>query len=63
MVLETKVYTIGEVAKRLHISASSIKNWEAAGLIPRAKRNTLRKVRVYTEPQIREIEEFIRQNY
>ena len=61
--LETRVYTIGEVAKRLGISPSTIKNWEEAGYIPKARRNTLRKVRIYREPQIQQIEEYIRENY
>lgn len=61
--LETKGLTIGQVAKKLGVSASSLRNWEQNGLIPRARRNTLRKVRIYTEPQVKQIEEFIRENY
>jgi len=56
-------YTVGEVAKRLGVSASTIKLWEKAGSIPKARRIKLNKVRVYTENQIRIIEEFIRDNY
>ena len=60
---ETKVYTVSEVAKRLGISPSTIKNWERTGYIPRARRVKLNRVRVYTESQIQTIEEYIRANY
>lgn len=60
---ETRIYTVSEVAKRLGVSPSTIKNWERTGQIPKARRVKLNKVRVYTESQIRAIEEFIRENY
>jgi DNA-binding transcriptional MerR regulator len=56
-------YTIGQVSKRLGVSASTIKNWEQLGYIPKARRVTLNKVRVYTESQVRLIEEYIKTNY
>jgi len=56
-------YTVGEVAKRLGVSASTIKLWEKAGSIPKARRVRLNKVRVYTESQIQVIEEYIKANY
>ena len=56
-------YTVGEVAKRLGVSPSTIKLWEKAGSIPKARRVRLNKVRVYTESQIQVIEEFIKAIY
>jgi excisionase family DNA binding protein len=56
-------YTVGEVAKRLGVSPSTIKLWEKAGSIPKARRVRLNKVRVFTESQIRVIEEYIKANY
>lgn len=60
---ETKFFTVGEVARRLGISPSTIKNWEWAGYILKARRVKLNRVRVYTESQIQAIEEYIRENY
>ena len=59
----TEQYTVGQVAKRLGLSPSTIKNWERSGSIPKARRIKLNKIRVYTESQIQVIEEFIRANY
>ena len=60
---ETKAYTVSEVARRLGVSPSTIKNWERAAYIPKARRVKLNRVRVYTESQIQAIEEYIRENY
>ena len=60
--IQTKVYPIGEVAKRLGISTSTLKAWEKSGYIPKAKRVKLNKTRVYTESQIEAIVEFMRAN-
>ena len=61
--IEARVYTVSEVARRLGISPSTIKGWEQAGYIPKARRINLNKVRVYTESQIQEIETYMRENY
>ncbi len=60
---ETKFFTVSEVARRLGVSPSTIKNWEQAGYIPKARRVKLNRVRIYTESQIQAIEEYIRENY
>ena len=61
--LETTQYTVGEVAKGLGISPSTLRNWEQNGSIPKARRVGLNKVRVYTDSQIQTIEKFIKENY
>ena len=61
--IEAQVYTVSEVAKRLGISPSTIKGWERAGYIPKARRINLNKIRVYAESQIQEIETYIQENY
>lgn len=61
--IEARLYTVSEVARRLGISPSTIKNWERAGYIPKARRVNLNRVRIYTESQIQAIEAFVRENY
>lgn len=57
-----RLYTIGEVAKRLNVSVSTLKNWERQGYISKAHRIKLNRVRAFSEGQIQEIIEFIRGN-
>lgn len=63
MTTETKGFTTSEVGRRLGVSPSTIKNWEQAGYIPKARRVNLNRVRVYTESQIQTIAEYIREHY
>jgi len=61
--IDTQYLTIGQASRRLRVSTSTLKAWEAVGLIPRLKRIHLNRIRVFTEDDIKEIEQFIRENY
>jgi DNA-binding transcriptional MerR regulator len=54
-----RLYTIGEVARRLNISISTLKTWERRGYISPARRIKRSKIRAYTEEQIQEINRFM----
>ena len=53
---------IGEVAKKVGISTSTLKVGEKEGLIPKARRIKRNKSRVFTLAQVEAIIEFIRGN-
>lgn len=59
---EIRLYTIGEVAKRLGVSTTTLKLWEKSGYIPKARRVKLNKTRVYSQSQIEAIVNFMRAN-
>lgn len=55
------VLTVGQLAKKLGISTSTLKAWEKAGYIPKAKRALLTKTRIWNEAEVGQIIEFMRQ--
>jgi len=61
--LETRQFTVSQVAQRLGVSPSTIKLWESNGYIKKARRAKLNRVRVYGETEIAEIESYLRENY
>lgn len=57
--MSNKVYKIKDLALRLDRSILTIKRWEKQGLIPKARKDS-RGWRVYTETEVREILQKVR---
>lgn len=55
---DKKYYRIGEVAKRVGKTPQTIKRWEEAGKISKAKKSKSSGWRVYTEEQVKVIEKY-----
>lgn len=61
--MASKVYKIKDVALRIDRSILTLKRWEKAGLIPKARKDS-RGWRVYTEDELQEILRCVREtNY
>ena len=56
-----KIYRIHELAKELDRRPLTIKRWESAGLIPKARRDT-RGWRYYTKDDIRNLVKMVKEN-
>jgi DNA-binding transcriptional MerR regulator len=54
--IEDEYYQISDAASQLGVTAKTLKNWEKAGKIPKAKRDRLNR-RVYTATDIVDIRE------
>lgn len=52
--------TIGQVARRVGVSAETLRRWEAEGLIPSAKRQFIANWRVWTEQDVEAIERVVK---
>jgi DNA-binding transcriptional MerR regulator len=57
--MSNKAYKIKDLALRLDRSILTIKRWEKQGLIPKARKDS-RGWRVYTENEVREILQKVR---
>ena len=57
--MSNKIYKIKDLALRLDRSILTIKRWEKQGLIPKARKDS-RGWRVYTETEVREILQKVR---
>ena len=57
--MSNKVYKIKDLALRLDRSILTIKRWEKQGLIPKARKDS-RGWRVYTETEVQEILQKVR---
>ncbi|OGS17155.1 MAG: hypothetical protein A2219_03980 [Elusimicrobia bacterium RIFOXYA2_FULL_50_26] len=47
-----KFFNLAEVCKQLQITRNTYYNWEAAGKIPKARRDPMNNYRLYTFKQI-----------
>ncbi len=56
-------YTIGAVSEQLGVSPGALRAWEKEGLIPSPKRRGVKKMRIYSDQEVKAIREFIRENY
>jgi len=56
MVKRQKFYLIDDVAAILGVSKSTVRNWEKAGKIPKAKRDKLSNYRFYTASDIKKLQ-------
>ena len=57
-----QIYSITKVANLIGVTPETIKNWEAARLIPQASRMGLGKKRVFSQWKVQQILEFARAN-
>lgn len=56
--LEVLMLTIGELARRLGVSADTLKRWEENGKIPKPRR-TIGGWRIYSEDEVKRIERML----
>ncbi|NQT73573.1 MAG: MerR family transcriptional regulator [Chloroflexi bacterium] len=56
-------YTIGAVSQQLGVSPGALRAWEKDGLIPKPKRQGVKKMRIYNDQEVKTIREFIKDNY
>jgi len=52
--------TIGQVAEKMGVSAQTLRRWEAAGLIPPAKRRFIARWRTWTDSDVEKIERVLK---
>jgi DNA-binding transcriptional MerR regulator len=57
-----RIYTVTEIAKLIGVTVETIKNWEAAGLIPKATRIGRQKKRIWGPTKTKQIIEFAKDN-
>jgi len=48
-------YTVAEVIKILGIARNTLYNWEAAGKIPKPRRDPMSNYRIFTEKDIKKL--------
>lgn len=53
-------YTAQEVADILEINKMTLFNWERAGKIPKAKRHSINKWRIYTKEDIDKLKKILK---
>lgn len=56
-----ELFTIQETAKKIGVSASTIRNWERRGLI-QVKRNPMNRYRLFSDEDVKQILKYVNGN-
>jgi len=59
MMRNGRFHTIADAAKLVGVSPSTLRNYERQGLIPKAKRINLNRIRAYTNEDVEAIKQFM----